>query len=219
MVNIKKLSENAKIPSKARNTDAGYDLTSVESYELKPGERKAFKTDIAMAIPHNLYGRIAPRSGLALKKGIDVLGGVIDNSYRGEILVALINLGQEPIKIESGDKIAQIIFENYTNLNFELVDNLDDTSRGSSGFGSSDSPISLHSNTDVKNEVTMDYGIGGVIKITKDMHPIMTGHVVYENIVPTTSTNPTLIDQYQKHGGQIGTVPTYEEQIRKKLKQ
>jgi len=139
-MNIKKLSDKAIIPTKGSDGAAGYDLYSVEEYELKVGERKAFKTDISMAIPKIVYGRVAPRSGLAVKKGIDVMAGVIDSDYRGEILVALINLGQESVKINVGDKIAQIIFELYTAQDFTLVDDLDATDRGFGGFGSTDTP-------------------------------------------------------------------------------
>lgn len=136
---IKKLKETAVIPSRGSKGAAGYDLYTTETYELKVGERKAFKTDISIAIPPSYYGRIAPRSGLAVKKGIDVLAGVIDEDYRGEILVALINLGQEPVQINVGDKIAQIIFENYNAFALEeTTGELTNTERGSDGFGSTD---------------------------------------------------------------------------------
>ena len=136
---IKLLTDKAIVPSRGSKYAAGYDLYSVESYELKVGERKAFKTDVSMAIPHGYYGRIAPRSGLALKKGIDVLGGVIDEDYRGELLVILLNLGQENVQINAGDKIAQIIFEFYSTFTMEEVKgDLDQTDRNSNGFGSSD---------------------------------------------------------------------------------
>jgi dUTP pyrophosphatase len=137
-MNIKLLSDKAKIPTKGSVDAAGYDLYTTESYELKVGERKVFKTDIGLTIPQGLYGRVAPRSGLAVKKGLDVLAGVIDADYRGEILVALINLGQENVTINEGDKIAQIIFEHYTNHEFNVVDDLNSTDRGDKGFGSTD---------------------------------------------------------------------------------
>lgn len=142
---VKKLSDKAVIPSKGSSGAAGYDLYTTESYELKPGERKAFKTDIAMAIPDGFYGRVAPRSGLAVKHGIDVLAGVIDSDYRGEILVALINLGDKPIQlpiVKDGKEtaIAQIIIEACGTAvgGFVEVDDLNSTQRGSDGFGSSD---------------------------------------------------------------------------------
>lgn len=144
-MNIKKLSDKAVIPSKGSIGAAGYDLYTTESYELKPGERKAFKTDISLAIPEGFYGRVAPRSGLAVKYGIDVLAGVIDSDYRGEILVALINLGDKPIQlpiIKDGKEtaIAQIIFEGCGTVSggFVEVDDLNTTQRGTGGFGSSD---------------------------------------------------------------------------------
>jgi dUTP pyrophosphatase len=137
-VKIKKLNEAAVIPV-WNNKSAGCDLSSTEFYILKPGERKLFKTGLSIAIPSGLYGRIAPRSGLAYKSGIDVLAGVIDEDYRGEVGVILINLGQEDKNILVGDKIAQLIFEHYNRCGFEVVDNLDDTNRGTGGYGSTDS--------------------------------------------------------------------------------
>lgn len=134
-VQIKKLNDNAIIPV-WNNKSAGCDLSSIEAHVLKPGERKLFKTGLSIAIPSRLYGRIAPRSGLAYKSGIDVLAGVIDEDYRGEIGVILINLGQEDKVVNVGDKIAQLIFENCYRADFEVVTDLDDTNRGAGGFGS-----------------------------------------------------------------------------------
>ena len=85
IIPFQKLSEKAKVPSQATFSDAGYDLFATDTYTLKPGERKLYKTNISTAIPHGYYGRIAPRSGLAYKHGIDVLAGVIDSGYRGDI--------------------------------------------------------------------------------------------------------------------------------------
>jgi len=144
-MNIKKLSDKAVTPSKGSIGAAGYDLHTTESYTLKPGERKSFKTDISLAIPEGFYGRVAPRSGLAIKYGIDVLAGVIDSDYRGEILVALVNLGSEPVTlpiVKDGKQtaIAQIIFESCQTVQagFVEVDDLTATQRGNGGFGSSD---------------------------------------------------------------------------------
>ena len=203
-MNIKKLSEKAIVPTKVRNTDAGYDIYSVESYELKCGERKAFKTDITFAIPNTLYGRVAPRSGLAVKKGIDVLAGVIDNSYRGELLVALINLGQEPVTINVGDKIAQIIFETYTNVTFNLVNDLDSTDRGNGGFGSSDLPT--------KNNI---------IPITSNGSHLYDASSKGEIAIPTNQEEvrermPSLIEQYKKH--ESNTPVPYEQRIKEQSK-
>lgn len=111
MISFIKLSEKAKTPSQATAGDAGYDLYSTEDYLLAPGERKLFKTNISAAIPFGYYGRIAPRSGLAYKHGIDVLAGVIDTGYRGDIGIILINFGPEAFPVHEGDKIAQFIIE------------------------------------------------------------------------------------------------------------
>jgi len=135
-MNIKLLNAKAKIPAKGSIEAAGYDLYSVENYTLKPGERHAFEIGIAMSIPKGLYGRIAPRSGLALKYGIDVMAGCVDSDYLGEIKVILINLGQEDFTVNEGDKIAQIIMESHTKLQLNVVDDLEATIRGTGGFGS-----------------------------------------------------------------------------------
>lgn len=137
-VKINKLNNSAIVPTRGSIKAAGYDLYAIESYVLKPGERKLFKTGLSMEIPSGLYGRIAPRSGLAFKNGIDVLAGVIDEDYRGEIGVILINLGSENKAITANDKIAQIIFENYTEVDFSETSKLDETSRGAGGYGSTD---------------------------------------------------------------------------------
>ena len=135
-MNVKKLSPNAIIPTKGSVEAAGYDLYSIESYALRPMERHAFSTGIAMSIPKGLYGRVAPRSGWAFKYGIDVLAGVIDTDYRGVIMVILINLGQDIVQINAGDKIAQLIMESHTKLQFNEVTELDPTIRNAGGFGS-----------------------------------------------------------------------------------
>ncbi len=140
---IKKLNDLAVIPTKGSPQSAGYDLYSIEKYTLKPLERKLFKTGLSMAIPSGMYGRIAPRSGSALKNGIDVMAGVIDEDYRNEVGVLLINLSNEDVSIpviKDGKEtaIAQIIFELYNNVKINVVDVLGETERGQGGFGSSD---------------------------------------------------------------------------------
>jgi dUTP pyrophosphatase len=94
-IQIKLLTPTSKIPTRGSDFAAGYDLYTTETYELKPGERHLYKTGLATAMPDGVYGRIAPRSGLAYKNGIDVMAGVIDSDYRNEIGVVLVNLGQE----------------------------------------------------------------------------------------------------------------------------
>jgi len=134
---IKLLHEDAKVPTKERNSDAGYDLYSIENITVNPGMRKVVKTGVAMSILDSVVGLIWPRSGLSVKAGIDILAGVIDSSYRGEIMVCVLNTGSYPVNIKKGDKIAQIIFQPYFNYKMEEVDELSETDRGERGFGSS----------------------------------------------------------------------------------
>jgi len=136
-VEIKKLNELAIIPERGSEYSAGYDLSTVEEFILLPGQRKLFKTGLSMSIPDGMYGRIAPRSGLAFRNGIDVMAGVIDSDYRGEIGVLLINLDPNTAKrVGVGDKIAQMIFENYNKCELKTVGELSTTVRGEGGFGS-----------------------------------------------------------------------------------
>jgi dUTP pyrophosphatase len=103
-------------------------------------QRKMVATGVQLEIPEGYYGRIAPRSGLALKQGIDVLAGVIDSSYRGEIKVIIFNTdNQKVFKVNVGDRIAQLIIEKHYNFDFVEVEDLETTDRGEGGFGSSGS--------------------------------------------------------------------------------
>lgn len=136
-IKFKKLSNLAIMPTQNTPTDAGYDFFSTEDYILKPRERKLFKTNISCAIPSWYYGRIAPRSWLAYKHWIDVLGGVIDSEYRWDIGVILVNLWEEDFEIKIWDKIAQLIIEKCHYVNWIEVDNLDETVRNNWWFGSS----------------------------------------------------------------------------------
>ena len=127
------------IPAKGTPSAAGYDLSYVgHPVILAPMQRMALGTNVVMEIPEGYYGRIAPRSGLAFKEGIDVLAGVVDSDYRGEIKVILINLGDKPVSFSEGQKIAQIIIENHNSPKIELVDELTETIRAEGGFGSTD---------------------------------------------------------------------------------
>lgn len=119
-------------------SDAGADLAAAEEKTIPPLSRATIKTGLAVEIPEGYYGRIAPRSGLAHKHGIDVLAGVLDSSYRGEIRVILYNTDkEEPFQIRSGDRIAQLIVERHYNFDFVEVEDLSSTDRGEAGFGSS----------------------------------------------------------------------------------
>lgn len=133
---VKKLREDAYLPTRGSATAAGLDLYSVEELIILPGERALVKTGISVAVEHGTYFRISPRSGLALKHGIDTMAGVVDSDYRGEICVILVNLNNSPFSIMKGDRIAQGIVEVIQLAEVEEVNDLDDTARGSNGFGS-----------------------------------------------------------------------------------
>jgi dUTP pyrophosphatase len=134
---IKKLSNFATIPSKASEFAAGYDLYAAEDAFITGLQRKLIKTDISIQIPNGYYGRIAPRSGLAYKNGIDVLAGVIDSDYRGNIGVIIFNTdSNNAFSIRRGDRIAQIIIETCASPTWEEVDSLENTNRENGGFGS-----------------------------------------------------------------------------------
>lgn len=128
------------LPTYATDSSAGMDLTAAleEAIELAPGERMLIPTGLSMALPDGFEAQVRPRSGLALKHGITVLNtpGTVDADYRGEIGVILINLGQEPFTIKRGMRIAQMVIARHAKVAWEVVEDLDDTSRGAGGFGS-----------------------------------------------------------------------------------
>jgi dUTP pyrophosphatase len=134
-----RIHPHAKLPSRATPFSAGLDLYSVEDISIEANMWAACKTGVAIIIPNGYYGRISPRSGLAIQHGVDVLAGVIDSDYRGEIICILINHGNSPVHFEEGDRIAQIVIEAIATLEPEWVDELDETDRSSKGFGSSGS--------------------------------------------------------------------------------
>lgn len=135
-IDIKRLDHEANIPTQAKRFDAGYDLCSLENYTLAPQEREFFRTGIAVAIPEGYVGYIKPRSGLAAKVGIDVLGGVIDSGYRGEIGVILLNTGESHCTIHPGDRIAQLVIQPVMEVAFREVIELPESERAFGGFGS-----------------------------------------------------------------------------------
>lgn len=138
MIFVKKTHELAILPKRNNITDAGADLYSVEEVTIPPQSRALISTGICIEIPEGFYGRIAPRSGLATKHGIDILAGVCDSSYRGEIKVVVINTDKDKeFEITYGDKIAQLIIEQHFNFGFIETDELSSSARGSNGFGSS----------------------------------------------------------------------------------
>ena len=137
MLKVKLLSDIAVAPKRATPGSAAYDLYAAvkEPLVLPPGSRACVATDIAIQIPDGCYGRIAPRSGLSMK-GSDVGAGVIDADYRGPVGVLLINNGTSSFLISPHDRIAQLLLETILTPPVEVVDDLEETSRGEGGFGS-----------------------------------------------------------------------------------
>lgn len=133
---VQKLRDEAILPTRGSIDAAGLDLYAVGDHDVKVNERKLIPTGIALSTPRGTYVRIAPRSGLALKHGVDVLAGVVDADYRGQIGVVLINLGNETFTIKHGDRIAQAIVEVIRMPEVIEVASLEETERGESGYGS-----------------------------------------------------------------------------------
>lgn len=131
-----RLHPAAKLPTRGSREAAGLDLYSIEAATLEPGARAAVRTGLSVAIPAGFYGRVAPRSGLAVNYGLDVLAGVIDSDYRGEIICAIVNHGREACTIEAGQRVAQLIIEAIITPDAVWADALDETARGAGGFGS-----------------------------------------------------------------------------------
>lgn len=135
---IKLLSDKAMIPYRGSEEAAGYDLYSIDSIDINPGECKLISTGIAIQLPSGYFGAIFPRSGTAVKRGLRLANcvGVIDSDYRGEIKVPLYNDSQEVQPVKQGERIAQLIILPYATVSFEVVDELTDTIRGNAGFNS-----------------------------------------------------------------------------------
>ena len=124
------------IPKYAHAGDAGADITASEKIAIPPRERTLVSTGVRLEIPEGYVGLIWPRSGLAVKKGIDCGAGVIDSHYRGEVKVLLFNHSDNEFQIEPGDRIAQILIQKVERVEFHLVDQLNETARSDAGFGS-----------------------------------------------------------------------------------
>jgi len=141
MVNLKirKISEDAVIPQYAHKGDAGMDLYSIEEKTVDPGETVLIRTGIQIELPENTEAQIRPRSGLALKHSITVLNspGTIDEGYRGEIQIILINHGKESFKIEKHMRIAQMVINQFVHAQITEAEELSTTERAENGFGSS----------------------------------------------------------------------------------
>lgn len=140
-VNFTRLDSELPIPQPAHEGDAAVDLYARVGVALEPGERASVATGLAVAIPEGHAGLVLPRSGHAARHGVGVVNGpgLIDSGYRGEISVLLINHGDDTVSFTRGDRIAQLAIVPIPNLEWSEVESLDDTTRGSGGFGSTGS--------------------------------------------------------------------------------
>jgi len=133
-----KLHTDAQIPLYATRGSAGADLYAVENYVLKPGNVYLIRTGLAVAIPEEIEGQIRPRSGLAIKHGVTLINSpaTIDNDFRGELKIPLINFSRQDFAIRTGDRVAQIVFTSFYKGHFIETSKLDETARGTGGLGS-----------------------------------------------------------------------------------
>lgn len=137
-VSVQRLHPNAHVPAYAHgDEDAALDIHTIEGGALAPGERRAFRTGLAFALPPGTVGLVWDRSGLAFTNGVTTLGGLIDPGYRGELKICLLNTGREPYEVHAGDRIAQYVILRADRIVFEEVAELPSSQRGTSAFGSS----------------------------------------------------------------------------------
>lgn len=139
MIKVKKLSENAVLPTRAHDGDAGVDLYLSEDVTIFLNDTVLLPTGIAIAIPYGFEGQIRPRSGVSLKTSLRICNspGTIDCSFRGEVKIIMQNTGDTVVTLSKGDRIAQLVIARVELPDFEFVNDLDDTDRGQKGFGSS----------------------------------------------------------------------------------
>ncbi len=137
MLRVRLLHPDAVAPRRASDGAAGYDLCVTKAIAIESGGWTLAPTGVAIATPPGTYGRIAPRSGLAVRHGLGVGAGVVDSDYTGEVGVVLMNHGDKPIQLNKGDRVAQLVLERIATPDVEVVDGeLESTERGGGGFGS-----------------------------------------------------------------------------------
>jgi len=136
-IEVQLITETATMPTQATPGAAGWDLYADEDVTIRPGARAMIATGIALRLPVDTAGLIWPRSGMAWKQGVDVLAGVVDSDYKGAVNVVLQNHGVEPVDIETGDRIAQLLVQPAPAARMMAVNELGGTHRGGRGFGSS----------------------------------------------------------------------------------
>jgi len=133
---VKRLTKDAILPTRGSNASVGYDLYSTDQVIIPPTHRALVGTSVAILMPNGVYGRVAPRSGLAVKHGIQVGAGVIDPDYTGEVKVVLFNHGDKVFEVKKGERIAQLILEKCETPRVEEIGVIEETNRGAGGFGS-----------------------------------------------------------------------------------
>lgn len=136
ILNVKLLLPEARVPTKATPGAAGWDLYAAEDVTIPAGTWSSVETGIAVSLPVDCVGLIWPRSGLAVRHGIDVLAGVVDSDYRGGVAVVLVNHGWEDFEVETGMRVAQLVVQRYEASQLQVVSELGKTHRGVRGFGS-----------------------------------------------------------------------------------
>jgi dUTP pyrophosphatase len=130
------VGRGGSLPEYSSAGAAGADLRASEAVEIPPGARAAVPTDLRLQIPPHHVGLVWPRSGLAVRHGIDTLAGVIDSDYRGEVRVVLVNHGEAPFRVAPGDRVAQLLLQRIERAAFVAVPAIEETHRGDGGFGS-----------------------------------------------------------------------------------
>ncbi len=167
---VKKLSPEAILPIRGSKDAAGFDLSAAHSSVVPAGGMSMIKTDLAIATPPGTYGRVAPRSGLALKKSIATGAGVIDADYRGNVGVILFNHGKEDFVVNHGDRVAQLVLERVCMASAEEVKELPETARSGGGFGSTGiSNFVAQSPTSTDMELLSDEGQNIVNDMASDI--------------------------------------------------
>ncbi len=136
-MDVKRLSASARVPTRGSSGAAGYDLYTPIPIKIDPQQRLLVPLDIAIQLPVGTFGRVLPRSGLAVKNGIHVGAGVIDEDYRGNVGVLLMNLGNTTFEANAGDRIAQLVIQPYCTVQMNEVVELSETVRNTGGYGSS----------------------------------------------------------------------------------
>lgn len=136
-IKIKRIDKEVELPKHSRSGDAAIDIRSAESLILKPDERRAIKSGIAIELPEGYAGFVWDRSGIAALHGIHTMAGVLDSNYRGELVIVLKNLSNQDFEIKKNDRIAQLAIQKVETVEVEEADELSETNRGEGKFGSS----------------------------------------------------------------------------------